>query len=357
MRYYARRSAPRSHCPMSCCHETGPAGRLLLAVAWPMTSAPTGRRSARSPSTRPTKGRCFVGHLPRDEFQFVELVERGRPDWLASACRQGVRCDVLLISGHFDDGDEFYSDRLDAREFLPVDEMERVACSETCPGLFSRLKEVYLFGCNTLNARRAQERLGRDRAQSRPLRALPGRRRAPGARAERPARRKQPRSHAQRLQGRAGDLRLFRRRRRSGRRRPPCWTAIFNPAPAARSAAVARARGCCGLFAPSSMTVASGHERCGSAGGLSPGRVPFLRRSPVAGAEARLRPSSSSGATWRKCACFSTTSTIYSPRSANGSGNRRRLRGRSTRSRAIRRHAPGIWNLRATPTSPRCAPA
>ncbi len=99
----------------------------------------------------PDEKEMFRRALPRDEYQFVELVERGRPDWLASACRQGIRCDVLLISGHFDDGDEFYSDRLDAREFLPVDEMERVACSETCPGLFSRLKEVYLFGCNTLN--------------------------------------------------------------------------------------------------------------------------------------------------------------------------------------------------------------
>ena len=30
--------------------------------------------------------------------------------------------------------------------------MERASCSESCPGLFSQLKEVYLFGCNTLNA-------------------------------------------------------------------------------------------------------------------------------------------------------------------------------------------------------------
>lgn len=91
----------------------------------------------------------FRRAMPQDDF--VELVERGRPDWLASACRKGVQCDVLLISGHFDGGTEFYSDRLDAREFLPVDELERVSCSSGCPGLFARLKEVYLFGCNTLN--------------------------------------------------------------------------------------------------------------------------------------------------------------------------------------------------------------
>jgi len=112
----------------------------------------------------PDEKDIFRRYLPQDEFQFVELVERGRPDWLASACRAGVRCDVLLISGHFDGGTEFYTDRLDAREFLPVDEMERVACSDSCPGLLSQLKEVYLFGCKTLNAeamRSASAEIGR----------------------------------------------------------------------------------------------------------------------------------------------------------------------------------------------------
>src|SRR5436190_13511060 len=98
----------------------------------------------------PDEKEIFRRSLPPDDFQFVELVERGRPDWLASACRKGVRCDVLLISGHFDDGTEFYSDRLETRESLPVEEMEQVACSDSCPGLFSQLREVYLFGCNTL---------------------------------------------------------------------------------------------------------------------------------------------------------------------------------------------------------------
>ncbi|MEO8506481.1 MAG: hypothetical protein ABI593_02510 [Betaproteobacteria bacterium] len=93
----------------------------------------------------------FRRHLSADKYQFVELVERDRPDWLESACRTGIRCDVLVISGHYDGGNEFFSDRLEAREFLPVAEMERVSCSDSCPGLFSKLKEVYLFGCNTLN--------------------------------------------------------------------------------------------------------------------------------------------------------------------------------------------------------------
>jgi hypothetical protein len=98
----------------------------------------------------PDEKEVFRRSLPQSDFQFVELVERGRPDWLSSACHKDIRCDMLIISGHFDDGTEFYSDRLGARESLPTDELERVSCSESCPGLFSHLKEVYLFGCNTL---------------------------------------------------------------------------------------------------------------------------------------------------------------------------------------------------------------
>lgn len=94
---------------------------------------------------------AFRRTLPADKYRFVELVERGRPDWLASACQQHVRCDVLVISGHYDGRDEFYSDRPGVSDFLPVEEMERASCSASCSGLFSQLKEVYLFGCNTLN--------------------------------------------------------------------------------------------------------------------------------------------------------------------------------------------------------------
>jgi hypothetical protein len=94
---------------------------------------------------------AFRRYLPTDKYRFVELVERGRPDWLASACRAGVRCDIVVISGHYDGGNEFFSDQIESREFLPVAEMERVSCSDSCPGLFSQLREVYLFGCNTLN--------------------------------------------------------------------------------------------------------------------------------------------------------------------------------------------------------------
>jgi hypothetical protein len=92
---------------------------------------------------------AFRKYLPEDKYDFVELVERGRSDWLASSCRKGVQCDVLVVSGHFA-GTEFYSSKLDVDESLPVEEIERAQCSGSCPGLFARLKEVYLFGCDTL---------------------------------------------------------------------------------------------------------------------------------------------------------------------------------------------------------------
>src|SRR5206468_7742420 len=97
---------------------------------------------------------AFRRSLPADKYQFVELVEHGRPDWLASACQQKIRCDMLVISGHYDGGNEFFSEHVEASEYLPVAEMERASCSASCSTLFSQLKEVYLFGCNTLNPER-----------------------------------------------------------------------------------------------------------------------------------------------------------------------------------------------------------
>ena len=99
----------------------------------------------------PDEKESFRRHLGDEHYRFVELVERGRPDWLDSSCRAKVSCDVLVISAHYDGGNEFFPDSLDAREFLPVSELERVSCSGSCPTLFSKLKEVHLFGCNTLN--------------------------------------------------------------------------------------------------------------------------------------------------------------------------------------------------------------
>lgn len=95
--------------------------------------------------------KVFRRFLPQDKYEFVELVERNRSEWLASACQAKVSCDMLIISGHYGEGNEFFSEALDVRDSLSIGELERVSCSGSCPSLFANLKEVYLFGCDTMN--------------------------------------------------------------------------------------------------------------------------------------------------------------------------------------------------------------
>ena len=42
----------------------------------------------------PDEKDVFRQNLPRDKYDFVELVEHGRPNWLAAACRRasGATC-------------------------------------------------------------------------------------------------------------------------------------------------------------------------------------------------------------------------------------------------------------------------
>ena len=123
--------------------------RLLLAAALVFALAARAEPATVCTITvnSPDEREAFRDLLPKDQYRFVELAERGRRDWLGAACQAQVKCDVLVISGHFA-GTDFYSSQ--HGEHLPVEEIERVACSDSCPGLFSQLKEVYLFGCDTL---------------------------------------------------------------------------------------------------------------------------------------------------------------------------------------------------------------
>ena len=116
----------------------------LAAVAGPKTVCTVTVNSA-------DEKEAFRRRLPPGDYRFVELLEKGRPDWLRSACRSAVQCDVLIVSGHFNAGETFYSDDLARSDSLSIDELERASCSDSCPGVFARLKEVYLFGCESLN--------------------------------------------------------------------------------------------------------------------------------------------------------------------------------------------------------------
>ena len=99
----------------------------------------------------PDEKEAMRRHLPPGKYRFVELLDRAHDDWLERACHRRVQCDVLVISGHFNAGETFYSDKVDVEASLKMDELERASCSHSCPPLFAKLKEVYLFGCESLN--------------------------------------------------------------------------------------------------------------------------------------------------------------------------------------------------------------
>src|SRR5438477_10064316 len=108
-----------------------PAGLFPVAAAcaYPPHSGPAAKRTVCTITVNSSdEADAFRQRLPKDQFEFVELVERGRPDWLASACQQKVSCDMLIISGHFNGRTDFFSDKPDVREFLPVEELEPVSC-------------------------------------------------------------------------------------------------------------------------------------------------------------------------------------------------------------------------------------
>ena len=205
----------------------------------------------------PDEKETFQRHLPPGDYRFVELVERGRPDWLASACQQRVSCDALIISGHFDGGEEFYTDRLDTSEYLSVQEMERASCSDSCPGVFSQLKEVYLFGCNTLKPEprynasaeivRGLLRSGHSTADAVRLSGLLGERHG-----------ESNRDRMRHIFRNVPVLYGFSSKAPLGRSARPLLDRYFQSAPAGEIASGRVSAKLVGLFAPSSMTVAAG---------------------------------------------------------------------------------------------------
>jgi len=105
--------------------------------------------------------RTLQSRLPASTFRFVELtdfarttVAEGEPTWFGRACRSGVQCDVLVVSGHFGNtwaGDYGTTFAGTSGISLPLEELEQRRCEQTCPGILANPREVFLFGCKTLS--------------------------------------------------------------------------------------------------------------------------------------------------------------------------------------------------------------
>ncbi|MCZ0931608.1 MAG: hypothetical protein OXJ52_00425 [Oligoflexia bacterium] len=95
---------------------------------------------------------AFKEFLPAQDFDFVELLPQAVNEkqdhsahWFDTACEQNYRCDILVISGHF--GGTFFGK---SGYSLPTELMEEKSCQNKCQGVLSGVKEIFLFGCNTL---------------------------------------------------------------------------------------------------------------------------------------------------------------------------------------------------------------
>lgn len=99
-----------------------------------------------------------VKKYPKKFNPVVELTTMGTEDedgddWFDMACKSGLRCDQLVISGHF--GGTFFGD---TDKELSMEELESKGCSKTCEGIMAQPYEVFLFGCNTLASKEQDRR-------------------------------------------------------------------------------------------------------------------------------------------------------------------------------------------------------
>lgn len=106
--------------------------------------------------------RFKAGLKPKNAFEFVELTRFetagdsqnfSKESWFENACKSGVKCDLLIVSGHF--GGSFFGK---SGKTLTVEQLEEARCLKSCAGILQHPKEVYLFGCNTLAGRGRQSR-------------------------------------------------------------------------------------------------------------------------------------------------------------------------------------------------------
>lgn len=87
--------------------------------------------------------------------KIIELVPQGQNgEWLKNACASQVKCDVLVMSGHF--GGLFFGEK--TLPTLSMTEMFQHSCQNDCPNIFESVKSIYLMGCNTLATKKQDHR-------------------------------------------------------------------------------------------------------------------------------------------------------------------------------------------------------
>jgi len=92
-----------------------------------------------------------------DKFNpIVELTNFGEEDWFNKACESNIKCDQLVVSGHF--AGSFFSEDTKNGKNLPLSSLEEKGCAKSCQGILDQPYEVFLFGCNTLSTKEKDSR-------------------------------------------------------------------------------------------------------------------------------------------------------------------------------------------------------
>lgn len=128
----------------------------LLTLLAPMVSAIAQPTVCTMTFNSSDEAQVFRRNLQPLGYQFEELVpqEGVHGDWFREICASKIQCDILLVSGHF--GGVFFGDKLIAT--LSVPELQQASCGQSCPGILTNPKAVYLMGCNTLAGKTPDDR-------------------------------------------------------------------------------------------------------------------------------------------------------------------------------------------------------
>jgi hypothetical protein len=104
--------------------------------------------------------KIFQAQVAKNASKFnpiVELTDMGDDNnWFKKACESKIKCDQLVISGHF--GGVFFSDNPEQNKKLSLTELESAGCSKSCEGILNDPYEVFLLGCNTLAGKELDHR-------------------------------------------------------------------------------------------------------------------------------------------------------------------------------------------------------
>jgi hypothetical protein len=107
----------------------------------------------------PDEVRTFEEHLRPPDFEHVRIGASAakQTSWLGDACRAGLDCDVVVMSGEF--GGRFFGNYGFS---VGLSDLEEASCDPACAGLFHAPREVFLLACNTLATKDQDERTPRD---------------------------------------------------------------------------------------------------------------------------------------------------------------------------------------------------